>query len=69
MWDDIKGFLGTTINVIFWMIVLSFCIGYTMGSYYGMKTTIDEPRTFQFKNFPGYFMLSLDGHPEIKKYK
>ena len=69
MWEDIKAILGTTLSIIFWMIVLSFCFGYTLGNYYGMKTTIDEPRTFQFKNSPGYFMLSVDGHPEMKKYK
>lgn len=69
MWDDIKGILGTTINIIFWMIILSFCFGYTLGNYYGMRETIDNPRVFQFKTSPGYFILSIDGHPEMKKYK
>lgn len=69
MWDDIKGILGTAVNVIFWMIILSFCFGYTLGNYYGMRETIDNPHVFQFKTSPGYFMMSIDGHPEVKKYK
>ncbi len=69
MYEDIKGIIGKTLSFIFWLIVLSFCIGYTLGNYYGMQATMDNPRTFMFKIFPGYFILSVEKHPEIKKYK
>lgn len=69
MYEDIKSIIGKTLSFVMWIIILSFCIGYTLGSYYGMKSTIDSPRTFMFKNFPGYFILSVQDHPEIKKYK
>jgi hypothetical protein len=69
MYEDIKGIIGKTLGFIFWLIVLSFCIGYTWGNYNGMKTTIDNPRVFEFNVFPGYFILSVEKHPEIKKYK
>lgn len=69
MYEDIKSIIGKTIGFIFWLIVLSFCFGYTLGSYYGMKSTIDNPRVFEFKIFPGYFILRVEKHPEVMKYK
>lgn len=69
MYEDIKSIVGKTLSFIFWLIVLSFCIGYTWGNYNGMKSTLDNPRVFEIKIFPGYFILSVESHPEIQKYK
>lgn len=69
MYEDIKRIIGSAISFIIWLIILSFCFGYTLGNYYGMRETIDNPRKFDPKLAPGYFWLSLEKHPEIKKYK
>lgn len=69
MYEDIKNIISKALGFIFWLIVLSFCIGYTLGNYNGIKSTIDNPKVFEFKIFPGYFILSVQEHPEIKKYK
>lgn len=68
MWEDIKGILGGTIRFVFWTIVFSFCFGYTLGNYYGMKSSYENPRKFQFNIFPGYFVMMVE-NPEMKKFQ
>lgn len=68
MYEDIKGIIGKTLGFIFWFIVLSFCVGYTWGNYNGMKATYENPRVFEFKIFPGYFIM-LVNDKDMKKFK
>lgn len=60
MYEDIKSIIGKTIGFIFWLLVISFCAGYTWGNYNGIKATTENPKTFEFKIFPGYFIMKVE---------
>ena len=68
MYEDIKSIIGKTIGFIFWLLVISFCAGYTWGNYYGVKYTLEHPRVFHPAIGAGYFMIMLDD-PNMKKFE
>lgn len=68
MYEDIKSIISKAIGFIFWLLVICFCTGYTLGNYYGMKASYDTPRTFQFSIFPGYFIMLVED-PKMKKFE
>ena len=67
MYEDIKSIISKVLSTIFWLFVISFCIGYTWGNYNGMKASYENPRTFEFKIFPGYFIMLVQ-QPDMKKF-
>ena len=68
MYEDIKGFIKGVFSFVFWTIILSFCIGYSLGNYYGMKSSYEQPRVFQFKIAPGYFLMLINT-PGMKNFE
>ena len=65
MYEDIKNIIGKALGFIFWLIVLSFVIGFSIGNYLGVKSSIQYPQTFHAQILPGYMIMRYN-YPEIE---
>ena len=67
--DIIKDILGSIFNFLFWLVLISFTTGYTLGNYYAVKSTLDDPLEFNYEITPAYIVMLFKDDPHALKYK
>jgi K+ transporter len=68
MYEDIKSIIGKIFGFFLMLWFLTVVGAYTLGNYYGMKTTYENPRIFHAQIAPGYLIMLVE-NPDMQKFK
>lgn len=68
MYEDIKSIIGKIFGFFLMLWFLTVVGAYTLGNYYGMTITRENPGIFHPAIAPGYLILLVE-NPEMQKFK